>query len=130
MARTGYSTPVSGETVARGKANELPISPKHAMEIARFIRNKKTGEAVAYLEEVISAKKAIPFRKYNRKVAHKRGLSGWDAGRSIRLPRTQNISALIPGTCGSSTPLPTGEGALRGCSREPWAGQRPSAGRP
>ena len=84
MARTGYSTPVSGETVARGKANELPISPKHAMEIARFIRNKKTGEAVAYLEEVISAKKAIPFRKYNRKVAQKRGLSGWDAGRYPR----------------------------------------------
>ncbi|NYT17407.1 MAG: 50S ribosomal protein L22, partial [Methanomicrobiales archaeon] len=37
MARTGYSTPVSGDTMARGKANELPISPKHAMEIARFI---------------------------------------------------------------------------------------------
>ena len=51
------------------------------MEIARFIRNKKTGEAVAYLEEVMAQKKAIPFRKFNRKVAHKRGLSGWDAGR-------------------------------------------------
>jgi large subunit ribosomal protein L22 len=84
MARTGYSTPVSGDTMARGKANELPISPKHAMEIARFIRNKKTGEVVAYLEEVVAAKKAIPFRKFNHKVAHKRGLSGWDAGRYPR----------------------------------------------
>jgi large subunit ribosomal protein L22 len=81
MARTGYSTDLEGETIARGKANELPISPKHAMEIARFIKNKKTGEAVAYLEEVVSKKKAIPFRKFNRKVAHKRGLIGWDAGR-------------------------------------------------
>jgi large subunit ribosomal protein L22 len=81
MARTGYSTALEGDTLARGKANELPISPKHAMEIARFIRNKKTGEAVAYLEEVVAQKKAIPFRKFNRKVAHKRGLPGWDAGR-------------------------------------------------
>jgi large subunit ribosomal protein L22 len=81
MARTDYSTTIQGDTLARGKANELPISPKHAMEIARFIRNKKTGEAVAYLEEVVAEKKAIPFRKFNRKVAHKRGFSGWDAGR-------------------------------------------------
>ena len=54
------------------------------MEIARFIRNKKTGEVVSYLEEVIAEKKAIPFRRFNRKVAHKRGLSGWDAGRYPR----------------------------------------------
>jgi large subunit ribosomal protein L22 len=84
MARTGYSTDISGDTIARGKANELPISPKHAMEIARFIRNKKTGEVVSYLEDVIAEKKAIPFRRFNRKVAHKRGLTGWDAGRYPR----------------------------------------------
>jgi large subunit ribosomal protein L22 len=81
MARTGYSTQIEGETLARGKANEIPISPKHAIEIARFIRNMKAGEAVAYLEEVVAEKKTIPFRKFNRKVAHKRGLVGWDAGR-------------------------------------------------
>jgi large subunit ribosomal protein L22 len=81
MARTGYSTELQGETLARGKANEIPISPKHAIEIARFIRNKKTSEAVVYLKEVVAEKRPIPFRKFNRKVAHKRGLIGWDAGR-------------------------------------------------
>jgi large subunit ribosomal protein L22 len=84
MARTGYSTDISGDNVARGKANELPISPKHAIEIARFIRNKKTGEVVSYLEDVIAEKKAIPFRRFNRNVAHKRGLTRWDAGRYPR----------------------------------------------
>jgi hypothetical protein len=74
MARTGYSTKLQGETLARGKANEIPISPKHAIEIARFIKNKKTAEAVAYLEDVVAKKKPIPFRKFNRNVAHKRGL--------------------------------------------------------
>ena len=70
-----------GEDQARAKANELPISPKHSIEIANFIRNMKTAEAIAYLEDVIALKKAIPFKRFNRNVAHKRSLTGWDAGR-------------------------------------------------
>jgi len=81
MARIDYSQKIEGENVARGKVNEVPVSPKHAIEIASFIKNKRAGEAVAYLEDVVAGKKAIPFRKFNRNVAHKRGLSGWDAGR-------------------------------------------------
>lgn len=81
MARTLYSQNIGGDNVARGKANELPISPKHAMEIASFLKSKRTNEAISYLEQVIDQKKAIPFRRFNRKVAHKRGLPGWDAGR-------------------------------------------------
>jgi large subunit ribosomal protein L22 len=81
MARTGYSAQETGEGIARAKANELPVSPKHSIEIARFIRNMTTKEAIAYLEEVVALRKAIPFKRFNRNVAHKRGLSGWDAGR-------------------------------------------------
>jgi large subunit ribosomal protein L22 len=81
MARTGYSSKLEGEGIARGKANELPVSPKHSIEIANFVRGKTTREAIAYLEDVVSLKKAIPFRRFNRNVAHKRGLEGWDAGR-------------------------------------------------
>lgn len=84
MARTKYSQQIEGENVARGKANEVPVSPKHAIEIASFIKDKRADEAVAYLEEVVAGKKAIPFRKFNRNVAHKRSLSGWDAGRYPR----------------------------------------------
>ena len=84
MARTNYSQQIEGENVARGKANEVPVSPKHAIEIASFIKDKRADEAVAYLEEVVAGKKAIPFRKFNRNVAHKRGLQGWDAGRYPR----------------------------------------------
>jgi len=81
MARTAYSQDLKGDEVARGKANELPISPKHSIEIATFIRNRRIDDAIEYLEKVIAQKKAIPFRKFNRDVAHKRGLEGWDAGR-------------------------------------------------
>ncbi len=81
MARTGYSAQIEGENTARAKANELPVSPKHSIEIARFIRKMNTVEAKAYLADVVELKKAIPFKRFNRNVAHKRGLSKWPAGR-------------------------------------------------
>jgi len=81
MARTEYSLNFEGGNFARGKANELPISPKHAIEIASFIKNKQMSEMIIYLGMVAAGKKAIPFRKFNRDVSHKRGLTGWDAGR-------------------------------------------------
>ncbi|MDD2473658.1 MULTISPECIES: 50S ribosomal protein L22 [unclassified Methanoculleus] len=81
MARTEYSAKIEGENIARAKANELPVSPKHSIEIARFIRNMTTTEAKAYLADVVALKKAIPFKRFNRNVAHKRCLEGWPAGR-------------------------------------------------
>jgi large subunit ribosomal protein L22 len=84
MARVAYSKVFEGDNIARGKANELPISPKHAIEIARFLRNRRTRESIEYLNQVVAQKKAIPFRRFNRNVSHKRGLSGWDAGRYPR----------------------------------------------
>ena len=82
MARTDYSQKVKGDTIARAKANELNMSPKHSIEIATFIRHQRVNDAIAYLNEVVKLKKAIPFRRFNRNVAHKRGMPGnWDAGR-------------------------------------------------
>lgn len=81
MARIAYSNKIEGENLARGKINEAPISPKHAIEIARFIRGKNLEEAEEYLEQVVALKKAIPFKRFNRNVAHKKGLEKWDAGR-------------------------------------------------
>jgi len=82
MARTEYSQNVKGDTIARAKANELNMSPKHSIEIAGFIRHQRVNDAIAYLNDVVKLKKAVPFRYFNRNVAHKRGLPGnWDAGR-------------------------------------------------
>jgi large subunit ribosomal protein L22 len=82
MARIDYSQKISGDTIARAKANELNMSPKHSIEIATFIRHQRVNDAIAYLKDVIGLKKAVPFRRFNRNVAHKRGLPGnWDAGR-------------------------------------------------
>jgi large subunit ribosomal protein L22 len=82
MARIDYSQKISGDNIAKAKANELNMSPKHSIEIATFIRHQRVNDAIAYLNDVVSLKKAIPFRRFNRNVAHKHGLPGkWDAGR-------------------------------------------------
>ena len=72
---------VEGEDIARAKANEVDISPKHAFEIARFIKRMRTDDAIEYLNRVVALEKAIPLRCYHKKVPHRHGLTGWHAGR-------------------------------------------------
>ncbi|MDD1661262.1 MAG: 50S ribosomal protein L22 [Methanomicrobiales archaeon] len=81
MARTGYSQEIAGEDIARAKANEVDISPKHAFEIARFIKRMRTDDAIEYLTRVVALEKAIPLRVYNKKVPHRHGLARWHSGR-------------------------------------------------
>jgi large subunit ribosomal protein L22 len=59
----------------------MPISFKHAVEICRFIKGRKIEEAKKLLEDVIALKRPVPFKRYKKKVAHKRGLDKWYAGR-------------------------------------------------
>lgn len=81
MGRLNYSASPDEAKFSRAMGMELHISPKHAREICRTIRGMKAAEAKQYLEDVAQLKRAVPFRRYNRNVAHRRGLVGWDAGR-------------------------------------------------
>ncbi len=82
MARVKYAyTPENLDKAVRAMGYEMPISFKHAMEICRELKGKKIDEAKKYLEEVIAMKRAVPFRRHKKKVAHRRGLEGWYAGR-------------------------------------------------
>lgn len=81
MTRFEYSNQVTGKDIARGRVNEAPISPKHAIEIADFIKGMKLDDASAYLQSVLALEKPIPFKRFNRDVPHRKGLVGWDAGR-------------------------------------------------
>ncbi len=82
MARVNYAYKPEDETrAAKAMGYEMPISFKHAVEICREIRGKRVEEAMRLLEDVIEMKRPIPFKKYKKKVAHKRGLEKWYAGR-------------------------------------------------
>ena len=63
------------EHMASAKATSLSFSTKHSVEIARSLRYKNTSTAKKFLEEVIAKKKAVPFRRFNRDVGHKAGMS-------------------------------------------------------
>lgn len=80
MGRLNYSLTPAGRS-SRAMGMELHISPKAAREICRTLRGMRVNSAKAYLEDVIALKRAIPFKRYARNVAHRHGLIKADAGR-------------------------------------------------
>lgn len=81
----GYSLEVDEETTAKAYGNELPISPKKAREVCRALRRKPLEEAKELLEDVIARRRPIPYGRYNKQVAHQRGIAG--GGYPVRVSR-------------------------------------------
>jgi large subunit ribosomal protein L22 len=82
MPNWGYSSLKLDEmNVAKASGRDLRISPKAAREICNAIRYKQLDQARQLLEDVVKKRRAIPYKRYNKKVSHKAGIQGWDAGR-------------------------------------------------
>ena len=82
MAKINYAfTDDDKSKTAKALGRSLKISPKHAVEICNRIRGMKVEKAEAYLEDVIEMKTAVPFKRHNKKVGHRRGIGGWPTGR-------------------------------------------------
>jgi large subunit ribosomal protein L22 len=58
--------------MARAIGIGLPISFKQSVEICRFIKNKKVNDAKKMLQDVTEKKAAIPFRRFNWDLGHKK----------------------------------------------------------
>jgi large subunit ribosomal protein L22 len=59
-----------------------PISRKFAVEVGRYIKGKDVDKALKILEDVIKLKEWIPIKRYNKKVAHRKGVKeGVKSGR-------------------------------------------------
>ena len=76
------------ENMARSLGRSLPISFKQSVEICSFIRNKKVSYAKDVLNRVITHEQAIPFRRFNAGVGHKKKMM---AG---RYPKKASIEIL------------------------------------
>ncbi|MEO2154616.1 MAG: 50S ribosomal protein L22 [Nanoarchaeota archaeon] len=59
------------EMIVEAKGRNLPISRKHSVEVARFIRGKKLKDVLRILDEIQELKTPIKLTKHNRGVAHK-----------------------------------------------------------
>ena len=82
MANIKYAYNDEGDSKkARAMGKSLKISPKHCVEICRELRGMDVENAKNYLDEVISMKKAVPFKRHNKKVGHRKGLKNWPSGR-------------------------------------------------
>lgn len=68
----GYTGNYDPERMARATGRELHISPKHSCEICRAIRGLPITSAIDLLENAISKKEAIPFRRFVSCVPHRR----------------------------------------------------------
>ena len=66
----------SKENIATVHGTELSISKKHAIEICNAIRGKNLLKSKEFLKDVIAKKKAVPFRRYNMDVGHRKGKIG------------------------------------------------------
>lgn len=69
------------DRTALASGRELKISPKAAREVCRYIRGMMLGKAKDRLQEVMELERPIPYLRHSKKVPHRRGLKGFDAGR-------------------------------------------------
>ena len=71
---SGYTTTADPDTTAKALGKEMPVSPKFAREVAGMIRGMKVETARQALEDVIDKKRAVPLKRYNKRVSHKPGV--------------------------------------------------------
>lgn len=62
------------ENMARAFGKSLPISFKQSIEICNFIRDKNVSYAKNVLSKVIEHKQAIPFKRFNDNMGHKKNI--------------------------------------------------------
>ena len=95
MAKIKYAYNEDTEKTAKAAGRSLKISPKHAVEICSAIRGMALDEAKEYLEDVMEMKTPVPFKRFNKKVGHRRGLEGWPTGRYPVKAASQILDVLV-----------------------------------
>ncbi|MBN1244855.1 50S ribosomal protein L22 [Candidatus Bathyarchaeota archaeon] len=84
MPKWGYSIiaeELDPEKTAKASGREIRVSHKAAREVCRTVKGMMLSNAKTYLRDVIDKKKAVPFRRYKKKLGHRGGLDKTSAGR-------------------------------------------------
>jgi large subunit ribosomal protein L22 len=72
--KLNFSIEPSPEKTSKAMGKELHISRKQAHEIATAIKGMNLEIAQKFLENVAILKQAVPYKRFNRNVPHKRGM--------------------------------------------------------
>ncbi len=59
--------------IASGR--DLRVSYKDTVEVLNAIRGKRLEEAVKVLNDIVNMRKPIPYKRFNRKVGHKKAIA-------------------------------------------------------
>ena len=76
----GCSFPYDPEIHAAARGTGLNISPKAAREVCKALKGMDLEKAKNYLGRVIKMDQAVPFKRHDGKVGHRRG-KGMSTGR-------------------------------------------------
>lgn len=68
-----YATKINEENTSKASGISLSISTKISVEICSFIRGKNLQKAKNILENVIAGKQAVPYKRYNQEIPHRKG---------------------------------------------------------
>jgi len=63
----------NSDHIAKALGQSISISTKHSIEICNLLRNKKLERAKIILENAISKKEPIPFKRFKHNVGHRKG---------------------------------------------------------
>jgi large subunit ribosomal protein L22 len=99
MPKWGYSEiaeELDQEKTVKASGREVRVSHKHAREICRTVKGMMLNQAKTYLLDVMEKKKAVPFRRYQKKAGHRRGLDKAFAGR-YPIKAAEKILKIIQG---------------------------------
>ena len=72
---------IDPDRTAIASGRDLRVSPKATREICNYIRGMRLERAKEVLQEVTELKRPVPYFRYRKKVPHRKGAEGFDAGR-------------------------------------------------
>ena len=74
MVQTNYSYKNFNDKTARAYGKSLPISTKASINICNALRGMSVEKALAYLQDVVDEKRAIPYTRFTDGVGHRPGI--------------------------------------------------------
>lgn len=84
MPKWGYSIAaeeLDPEKTVKASGREFRVSHKHAREVCKTIKGMTLTQAKQYLRDVMDKKRAVPFRRFKKKLGHRHGLEKAYAGK-------------------------------------------------
>jgi large subunit ribosomal protein L22 len=73
----GYSVQnLDPEATAKALGRDIAVKPKFTVNVCRAIKGMQVAKAKDFLERVIRAEQAVPFRTHNHNTAHRRSAPG------------------------------------------------------